>query len=190
MATAPLLAVLMLGQLGFSPLQYGLAFAVPCTGGLVGSRLSPRLAARFGRGRVMLVAGALRSCWSLGLAFVGPGAAGLALVMVVELGLIASVGVFNPIYATYRLEQTETERVARVLSAWSVSSNAAIATLTVLFGLLAALTSARAAIAVAGALLLATPLLLPRHERRGAPDATGDPESKEAARLGATAGAS
>jgi nitrate reductase NapE component len=38
MATAPLVAVLMLGQLGFAPWQYGLAFGTPCVGGLAGSR--------------------------------------------------------------------------------------------------------------------------------------------------------
>ncbi len=49
MATSPLLAVLMLGRLGFTPWQYGLAFAAPCVGGLIGSRLARRLVTRFGR---------------------------------------------------------------------------------------------------------------------------------------------
>jgi MFS family permease len=164
MATAPLLAVLMLGRLHFAPWQYGLAFAGPCVGGLIGSRLARRLVARFGRYKVMLTAGTLRACFSVGLAFIGPGAAGLVLVMAIELGLIISAGVFNPVYATYRLDQTPADRVARTLSAWSVSSNAAIAALTVLWGLLANLTSLRAALATAGLLLLATPLLLPRRD--------------------------
>jgi hypothetical protein len=90
--------------------------------------------------------------------------AGLVLVMAVELGLITSAGVFNPVYATYRLEQTPADRVARTLSAWSVTSNATIAALTALWGVLASLTSLRAALAVAGLLLLATPLLLPRRD--------------------------
>jgi hypothetical protein len=42
------LAVLMLGRLGFQPWQYGLAFAVPCVGGLIGSRLARPLASRYG----------------------------------------------------------------------------------------------------------------------------------------------
>ncbi|HME63704.1 MAG TPA: MFS transporter [Streptosporangiaceae bacterium] len=164
MATAPLLAVLMLGRLHFAPWQYGLAFAGPCVGGLIGSRLARRLVARFGRHKVMLTAGTLRACFSVGLAFIGPGAAGLVLVMAIELGLIASAGVFNPVYATYRLDQTPADRVARTLSAWSVSSNATIAALTAVWGVLASLTSLRAALAIAGLLLLATPLLLPRRE--------------------------
>jgi len=45
MATEPLITVLMLGRLGFAPWQFGLAFAVPCAGGLTGSRLGCRLAA-------------------------------------------------------------------------------------------------------------------------------------------------
>lgn len=161
MATAPLLAVLMLGRLHFAPWQYGLAFAGPCVGGLIGSRLARRLVARFGRHKVLLTAGTLRACFSVGLAFIGPGAAGLVLVMAIELGLITSAGVFNPVYATYRLDQTPAGRVARTLSAWSVTSNAAIAALTAVWGVLASLTSLRAALAIAGLLLLVTPLLLP-----------------------------
>jgi MFS family permease len=178
MATAPLVAVLMLGHLGFAPWQYGLAFGAPCVGGLIGSRLSRPLVERFGRDRVMLISGAVRACWSLGLAFIGPGAAGLALVIAVQLGLVTSVGVFNPVYATYRLEQTATDRVARTLSAWSVTSSATIAAMTALWGLLAALTGPRTAIATAG-LLLATPLLLrplqgsSLHHRTVAPEGEG-----------------
>jgi MFS family permease len=164
MATSPLLAVLMLGDLGFAPWQYGLAFGVPCVGGLIGSRLARRLVARFGRHKVMLTTGALRACWPLGLVFVCPGAAGLVLVIAVELGLITCVGVFNPVLATYRLDQTATDRVARTLAAWTVTSNATIAALTALWGLLASVTGPRAAIAIAGLLILATPLLLPRHD--------------------------
>jgi MFS family permease len=164
MATAPLLAVLMLGRLHFAPWQYGLAFAGPCVGGLIGSRLARRLVAQFGRHKVMVTAGTLRACFSVGLAFIGPGAAGLVLVMAIELGLITSAGVFNPVYATYRLDQTPADRVARTLSAWSVSSNATIAALTAVWGVLASLTSLRVALAIAGLLLLATPLLLPRRE--------------------------
>ena len=169
MATEPLLAVLMLGRFGFAPWQYGLAFAVPCLGGLIGSRLARRVADRFGRHRVMLVAGTLRACWPVGLVFMRPGITGLVLVMAVELGLILCIGVSNPVFATYRLEQSPPDRVARVLSAWSVSSKASIAALTALGGLLATVTGPLAAIGIAGGLLLGTPLLLPRHDRSPAP---------------------
>ncbi len=161
LATAPLLAVLMLGRLGFAPWQYGLAFGVPCVGGLVGSRLSARVVARFGRRRTLLVAGALRACWSLGLAFIGPGAGGLALVILLELGLITCVGVFNPVFVAYRLEQTESSRVARMLSAWSITSNGTVAVMTALWGVLAGVAGVRFAVGAAGLLMLGTPLLLP-----------------------------
>lgn len=164
MASAPLLAVLMLGRLGFAPWQYGLAFAVPCLGGLLGSRLSRRLTARHGSHRILLAAGTLRACWPVGLAFVGPGSPGLLLVMAVEFGLITCAGVFNPVLATSRLELTPPDRVTRTLAAWSISTRTATAATTALWGWLAALTGPRTAIALAGALLLATPLLLPWHE--------------------------
>lgn len=166
MATAPLLAVLLLGDLGFAPWQYGLAFGVPCVGGLVGSRLARPLVARFGQHRVMLVSGVLRACWPLGLAFVQPGPWGLLLVIVLEFGLITCMGVFNPVFVTYRLRHTAPDRVARTLSAWSITSSATIAALTMCWGLLAGVTGPRTAIAVAGVLILGTPVLLPRRAAR------------------------
>ncbi|MFD5366814.1 MFS transporter [Streptomyces sp. NPDC127103] len=164
MATAPLLAVLMLGPLGFAPWQYGLAFAVPCVGGLVGSRLARPLVARYGRHRVLRVSGVLRACWPVGLVLVHPGVTGLVLVMAVELALITCAAVFTPVLAAHRLDLTPTDRVARTLTAWSVTAKASLAALTALWGLLAAVVGPRAAIGLAGALLLATPLLLPRRE--------------------------
>ncbi|MFI5866074.1 MFS transporter [Streptomyces sp. NPDC051546] len=165
MATAPLLAVLMLGPLGFAPWQYGLAFSLPCAGGLLGSRPAPRLVERFGQHRVMITAGVLRTCWLPWLARVHSGTGGLVLVMAVEFGLITCTGVFNPVFATRRLSRTPPDRVARVLAAWSVTGKLSIAVLTALWGLLAAFTGPRPALLAAGLLAMATPLLLPRRER-------------------------
>ncbi len=161
-ATVPLLSVLLLGQYHFPAWQYGLAFGVPALGGLVGARLSARLVARHGRHRVMLVSGWLRSLFPLGLAFTQPGIPGLLTVIVVEGLLITSMGIFNPVHATERLRRTPADRTAQVLSAWSVSTKLAQAALTVVWGVLATLTSPLAAITVSGVLLLATPLSLPR----------------------------
>jgi MFS family permease len=162
MATEPLLAVLLLRDLGFPPWQYGLAFAAPCVGGLIGSRLAPRVVARHGRHRILRAVGTLRAVWLLGLAFVQPGVAGLATVIAVELAIIVSMSLYNPVLATYRLEETPGDRVARTLSAWSIGTSAAIAVLSALGGLLAQVTSPRTAITVAGVLMLGSPLLLPR----------------------------
>lgn len=162
MAASPLLAVLMLGRLGFEPWQYGLAFAAPAVGGLLGSRLARPLVTRYGQHRVLAVSGSLRALWSVGLAFVGPGTGGLLLVIGVESGLILCCGVFNPVCATYRLERTPPGHVTRTLSAWSVTTKAATALLTAVWGVLGSLLGPRTAIALAGVLLLATPLLLPR----------------------------
>ena len=111
-------------------------------------------------------AGALRACWSLGLAFIPSGAAGIVVVLILQFGIVASAGVFNPVFAAYRLEQIETARTARTLSAWSITSSVTIAALTALWGVLAGLAGVRAAVAIAGLLLLATPLLLPRRPSR------------------------
>ncbi|RJL23052.1 MFS transporter [Bailinhaonella thermotolerans] len=162
MAADALLAVLLLGRLGFTPWQYGLAFAAPAIGGLLGSRLARPLVTRFGQHRVLVVAGTLRAIWLVGLTLVGPGTGGLILVMTVELGLIFCCGVFNPVCATYRLERTPTGHLTRTLTAWSVTTKATTALLTATWGVLGTLLGPRTAIGLAGALLLATPLLLPR----------------------------
>ena len=67
-----------------------------------------------------------------------------------------------PLCASGRLEHTPSDRLARALSAWSISSSAAIAVLGAFGGLLAEVTSPRTAITVAGLVILASPLLLPR----------------------------
>ncbi len=157
-AGEPLIAVLMLRQLGFAPWQFSLAFAAPCVGGLIGARSAAPLARR--RHRMMIAAGMLRAFWIIGLALVPRGVPGLALVIAVQFGLVTSCGVFNPIFAAYRLEQTPKALAARTLSSWSVTSNLSIAALTMLFGVLAYATGVRTALAVAGAAMLATPLLL------------------------------
>jgi MFS-type transporter involved in bile tolerance (Atg22 family) len=165
MACAPLLAVLMLGRLHMAPWQYGLAFAAPCIGGLVGARLARRLTTRFGTPAVLRRAGALRAIWPIGLAFIPGGWAGVAAVAVIQLGLVTCCAVFNPVSATYRLDETPTDRVARTLAAWSITTKLAVAVLTAALGALAGVVGARAGIAVAGVLMLGTPLLLPRTSR-------------------------
>jgi MFS family permease len=164
MATEPLLAVLLLRQLGFPPWQYGLAFAAPCVGGLFGSRLARRVVARCGQDRVFRTVGTLRAIWLIGLAFVGHGIAGLVTVIAVELAIIISMSLYNPVLATYRLEHTPTAGVARTLSAWSIGQQTSIAIFTALGGLLADLVGPRPALAVMGLLIFASPLLLPRRD--------------------------
>jgi MFS family permease len=165
MATEPLLAVLLLRQLGFPPWQYGLAFAAPCVGGLIGSRLARLVVARYGQHGVFRTVGTLRAIWLIGLAFVRPGVVGLVTVIAVELAIIINMSLYTPVLATYRLEHTPKHLVARTLSAWSIGQQTSIAIFTALGGLLADVTSPRTALTVAGLLILTSPLLLPRRPR-------------------------
>lgn len=179
MATEPLLAVLLLRDLGWEAWQYGLAFGLPCIGGFVGARIAPRLEARYGRRRVLGVSGALRAVWPVGLILVTPGTAGVVLVIVVELALITCMAVFNPLFATERLQRVPAERIGRVMVAWNVTGTGAIAVLTALWGVLAVIMDARIAIGIAGVLLLATPFLLPRG--KATDPHTGDADEPELA---------
>jgi MFS family permease len=162
LAASPLMAVLMLGRLGFAPWQYAVAFGVPCVGGLLGARLAPRLAERHGRVRILRRWGVLLALWPIGLAAVPAGLGGLALVLGLQLALVFCMGVFNPAFGAYRLQQTPDHLVARVLAAWSITSNVTIAAATAVGGLAAGLTGPRPVIAAAGVLMLGTPLLLRR----------------------------
>lgn len=176
MATVPLLSVLLLGQYHFQAWQYGLAFGIPALGGFVGARLSARLVTRYGRYRVMIVSGWLRSLFPLGLTFVHPGIPGLLTVIIVEGLLITCMGIFNPIYATERLQRTPADHTAQILSTWSAISKLLQAALMVIWGVLATLTSPLAAITMSGVLLLATPLLLPKRIHLSAPEPAASAE--------------
>ncbi|WP_306318349.1 MULTISPECIES: MFS transporter [unclassified Streptomyces] len=175
MVGSPLMAVLLLDELGLAPWQYGLVFGVPCLGGLVGSRLTTPLVRRYGERRVLLVSGVARACWPVGLAFVGPGVGGMLVVVGVEFGLITCCAVFAPVMAAERLRLTDDDRVARVLSAWTVTQRAVTAALTLVWGGFAALLGTRGALVLAGVLALATPWLLLRGLR--SPACTPRPEA-------------
>ncbi|MEW2468523.1 MFS transporter [Streptomyces sp. NPDC046994] len=181
MATGPLMAVLLLGQYHFRAWQYGLTFGIPALGGFIGAHLSARLVTSYGRHRVMTVTGWLRSIIPLGLAFTRPGIPGILTVILVEGLLIVCMGIFNPISATERLQRAPADHAAQVLSAWSISSKLAQATLMVARGVIATLTSPLGAISVSGALLLPTPLLLPRQAPSINPEPTASPADAAAA---------
>lgn len=162
LATGPLLAVLLLGEYNYPAWQYGLAFGLPAFGGFLGARLAPRLVGKYDAHRVMIASGWLRAIFPIGLAFVHPGVGGLLTVIVVEALLITSMGLFNPIYATQRLQRTPVDYVSQVLSTWSAAGKLVQAALMLAWGVLATLTSPLTAITWSGVLLLATPFLLPR----------------------------
>ena len=147
----------------------------------MGARLSARLVKRYGRQRVMTVSGWLRSLFPLGLAFIHPGIPGLLTVIIVEGLLITCMGIFNPIYATERLQRTPADHAAQVLSTWTVSIKLVQATLMVIWGVLATLTSPLAAITISGVLLLATPLLLPKRTHLSDPEPAVSAEDVRAA---------
>ncbi|WP_330230537.1 MFS transporter [Nocardia sp. NBC_00508] len=161
MLTGPLMALLMLRELGFAPWQYGLALGLPTLGGLAGSLCAPRLVTRLGDRAVLLGFGVLRTCW-LGLMLAAhPGTAGLIVITTADTLLLFCAGVFNPVFTTYRMNATTDDHMARVGTAWSISSKTFQPAFIALGGLLAAATSTRVAIACAAITLLASSLLLP-----------------------------
>ncbi|CCF64758.1 MFS transporter [Nocardia cyriacigeorgica] len=162
--TTPLMALLMLRELGFAPWQYGLSLGLPCVGGLIGSMCAPRLVAAFGERAVLLGFGLLRTLWLAPLLLAGPNTLGLVLIIATETLLLFCAGVFNPVFTTFRMNNTVDGLMARVGTAWSISSKCAQPVFIAVGGLLAAAAGLRCAIAVAAIVVIASSLLLPwRH---------------------------
>ncbi|WP_344242827.1 MFS transporter [Actinocorallia libanotica] len=159
-AITPVLAVLMLRDLHFTAFQYGLSVGVPCVAGILGARLSRRLSHRDPR-EILLVTGVARVLWLPWLPFVGTGWTGLVAITAIHTGTVFFTSAFTPVFATCRLERTPREHLSRVLTAWSITANAARAVCTLLWGLLATLTTPRLALAAGSVLLLASCAALP-----------------------------
>ncbi len=161
MLSSPLTAVLMLRDLGLSPWQYGLALGLPGLGGILGSFCTRPFTHRFGDRAVLLTFGVLRTLW-LGFIPLAPtGTTGLVVIIAADFLLLFSAGVFNPTFVTYRMRATQDSHMARVTTAWSISSKTAQPLFILAGGLLAGATSTRFAIACAAILLLGSGLLLP-----------------------------
>ncbi|MDT6984246.1 MFS transporter [Streptomyces lusitanus] len=166
MMASPLMAVLMLDDLGLAPWQYGLALGLPCLGGVLGSRLAPLLARRFGQRRVLLVSGAARTLWTILLPLTPPGALGVFVIVAADFGLLLSAGVFNPSFTTYRMAATPDAFMSRVATSWSVGAKTCQAVFMIAGGLIAAAAGVRGALLIAGSLCMASALLLPWRETR------------------------
>nr|WP_253267661.1 MFS transporter [Streptomyces asoensis] len=161
MMTSPLMAVLMLRDLGLAPWQYGLALGLPCLGGVLGSRLTPPLTRRFGQRRILLVSGVARTLWTILLPLAPSGAVGVFTIVAADFGLLFAAGVFNPSFTTYRMEATQDAFMSRVGISWSVSSKTCQAVFMIAGGLIADAAGVRGALVIAGALCTASALLLP-----------------------------
>ncbi|MFJ7965482.1 MFS transporter [Streptomyces sp. NPDC096324] len=166
MMTSPLMAVLMLDDLGLAPWQYGLALGLPCLGGVLGSRLTPLLTRRFGGRRILLLSGLGRTLWTILLPLAPSGALGVFVIVAADFGLLFSAGVFGPSFTTYRMAATPDAFMSRVGTSWSVGSKTCQAIFMIAGGLIAAATGVRSALLIAGLLCMASALLLPWRKTR------------------------
>ncbi|SDK30153.1 Predicted arabinose efflux permease, MFS family [Nocardioides sp. YR527] len=160
-ATSPLQLVLTLRVLGMEPWMYGVAMGVPCLGGILGAMCAPRLTNRLGERAVLLGSGVARTLWTIPIAFTPTGPVGFAWFTAANFGLILCAGVFNPTFAAYRMRETADDHMSRVQAAWSITMKVAQPVGVLAAGALAAATSPRTAIAVAGGVLLLSSALLP-----------------------------
>jgi MFS family permease len=161
MATAPLIAVLMLRDLGFSPWHYGVALGVPYVGGILGALLVRPFRRRWGERPALLTFGTARALFLGTLAVAPAGTIGLVIITAGQFALLVSAGGFNPTFAAYRMAATTDDHMARVVAAWSISQRVAQPVMIAAGGVLAALTTTRAALAILAILLVTSVPLLP-----------------------------
>ncbi|MEU4110586.1 MFS transporter [Streptomyces sp. NPDC027717] len=166
MLTSPLMAVLMLNDLGLAPWQYGLALGLPCLGGVLGSRMAPLLTRRFGQRRILLLSGVARTLWTILLPLTPYGALGVFVIVAADFGLLFSAGVFNPSFTTYRTAATPDAFMSRVGTSWSVASKACQAAFMIAGGLIVTPVGVRGALLIAGLLCMTSALLLPWRQGR------------------------
>ncbi|WP_307797914.1 MFS transporter [Actinoplanes flavus] len=160
-ASTPLIAVLMLRDLGFSPAQYGLALGVPCAAGVLGSVLAPRIIRWAGLMPTLLAAGAARCLWMAVIPFAPGTTAGLVLIIAADTALLLCAGIFNPAFSTYRMRAVADGYLARVTAAWAVSSKVAQPIVIAAAGVVAAAVGARVALLGLAGVLLASMVVLP-----------------------------
>ncbi|RNH98245.1 MFS transporter [Micromonospora aurantiaca] len=164
MAAAPVVAVFMLRDLHLPPWQYGLAFGLPCLGGILGSLTAGPLVRRYRLRPVLLATGAARALWMGFLPAAAPGISGLIVIVIAETLLLFFAGSFNPVFASYRANHTTAERMSRVITAWSITSKLTQPVFVLAAGIIVAATDARTAITATAALTLTSVAFLPwRH---------------------------
>jgi hypothetical protein len=161
MASSPLIAVYLLRDLHFSPLLYGIALGAPCAAGALGSLLAPAIIRRAGLGRTLLVSGAARCLWMSPILLAPPTTGGLVLIVAADSALLLCAGIFNPAFATYRMNVTADSHFSRVVGSWAMTSKTVQPACIAAAGLLAAAAGIRTAIAVLSVCLLSCAVLLP-----------------------------
>ncbi|MBU2662155.1 MFS transporter [Actinoplanes bogorensis] len=163
-ALTPLLTVLMLRDLGFAAWQFGLVGGLSGVAGILGSMLSGRLG---GGHRLLLIAGVGRNLWMGLIAFAPASTTGLVMIAASEFLLVFFAGMFNPLFATYRMNATDDAHTSRVVLAWSITNKTVQPVFIAVAGALAAATSVRTSLIVLSVvLLLGIPLLPWRKETR------------------------
>jgi MFS family permease len=178
MASTPLIAVYLLRDLHFSPLQYGIALGTPCAAGILGSLLAPPIIRRAGLGRTLLIGGAARCLWMGPILLARPTTGGLVLIIAADSALLLFAGIFNPAFATYRMNVTADTHLSRVVGAWAMTSKVVQPACIAAAGLLAATAGIRTAIAVLSVVLLCSAALLPWTALRHHTDTTRTLPSK------------
>jgi MFS family permease len=160
-ASSPLITVFMIRDLGFAPWQFGLALGLPAVAGVAGSMIVKPLTRRLGGRAVLLSFGVARNLWLWLIPLATPSTTGLVLIIAADSLLLLCAGVFNPTFATYRMNATDDRVLSRVVLAWSISTKGVQPLFIAAAGVFAAFTSARTAIAVLAVLLASSAALLP-----------------------------
>lgn len=161
-AVGALLVLLALDELGLSEAGYGYLLGVGAVGGLLGSLAADEMRILFGRPAVLMTAGVLVAAgeWLVAFAPSG-GVAALGIALVAFAG-----GTFNVVGRSLRQAVVPDELLGRVIATFRVVGVGGIPVGAFLGGAVATLTSVRATMVLAAALLSVAAVLLTMVTRR------------------------
>ncbi len=159
---SPLEMLLLLNDLRLPAWQYGLALALPSLGGIAGSWFAPHVSLRFGERRTLIWSASLRGVPMLALPFIPHGTWGMVAYVVLTTLLLTIAGIFRPAYTNLRMEVTDDAYMARVTTAFRLTSTGVAPLLALVGGAVATATNLRTAILVGVIGLVCSGFFLPR----------------------------
>lgn len=161
---SPIQTLFLIRELHTSSLQYGMAVAIPCVGGLVGAMFARRIAGKLGMLSTMRWSGLLRGPWVVLVPLAWPGWWGLSVAIVGWFGLLTAASIYNATQTTYRQLHTPDQLMGRVTASWSMVVRCGQPVAALAGGGLATVIGLRPTLVVGAVILSAAGLLLPSND--------------------------
>lgn len=160
-ALNPLVSLFVLKEISLGPEMLSLILAIPAIAGFVGAKLSKMISLRIGSKRVLLWGCAARSIWAPFLFLSPDGFYGFLYILFFECVLMFFAGLFNPLFASYRMQVVNRENLLSVSAAWPISASFTQPLFLLLSSWLLGLVGIRTTLFIVGLMMLVCIALVP-----------------------------